>query len=357
MRKPQLDRFFEYKNVVSILGKDFLPTELHKRRLNSILHEYSTFKAIESWIPAIAYMVLYNLTNYTGRLRRLKALGRKKQIRYGMLIQFGKDNFEKYIKQHTEKRTKHFRNRKQYWLSQGLDEAAAIDKVSEIQKSCAAQAAKKLKGTSEYSCRSITYWLSLGYSLEDARLEVKRVQGREHSAERNAKWLKTLSDKPLAEKELISLKKGHSVESYMAKGMTEKEATKLSRTFFAKRRDYSLISQKLFEMVEAKLDTTCYFKLRNYEKQFNGKNVDFYSNSVVIEFYGDYWHANPERYTNDFVIYGKTAKQIWQDDKDRLDLILKHPAVSKIGIVWESEFRKNPDIVIQSILQFIKGEI
>lgn len=62
------------------------------------------------------------------------------------------------------------------------------------------------------------------------------------------------------------------------------------------------------------------------------------SSKLIIEYYGDYWHANPKKYKPDDVIKqtGMTAKQIWERDQ------LKNLTAMKRGftveIVWESEW-------------------
>lgn len=58
--------------------------------------------------------------------------------------------------------------------------------------------------------------------------------------------------------------------------------------------------------------------------------------NLVVEFYGDYWHANPKIYDADFKIVKKTSQEIWEYDRIRNETLKKDFGVDLI-IVWESE--------------------
>ena len=66
--------------------------------------------------------------------------------------------------------------------------------------------------------------------------------------------------------------------------------------------------------------------------------VDFYieSHNLYIEFYGDYWHANPSKYQADYFnkTIKMTAKEIWNKNKFRLNELLNYKD-SNILVVWE----------------------
>ncbi len=74
--------------------------------------------------------------------------------------------------------------------------------------------------------------------------------------------------------------------------------------------------------------------------------VDLYDETTnkVIEFYGDFWHANPLIYKeNDIVRNGLTAKEIWNHDMERINL-LKEKFNLNVRIVWEYD-SKNQNIL------------
>ena len=77
---------------------------------------------------------------------------------------------------------------------------------------------------------------------------------------------------------------------------------------------------------------------------------------MVIEFNGLYWHADPRLYesTDVFKRNGNTttAQRIWDKDKKRKEniiRILNNPIYIE---VWESDWKENPDKVIEEILKY-----
>ena len=75
---------------------------------------------------------------------------------------------------------------------------------------------------------------------------------------------------------------------------------------------------------------------------------DFIVNSsIVIECFGDFWHANPSKYEDDFVLYAaKTAKAQRAFDKNRLGLLSEK--FEHIVILWENEINSSD---IETILK------
>lgn len=73
------------------------------------------------------------------------------------------------------------------------------------------------------------------------------------------------------------------------------------------------------------------------EENIGVKSVDYYlpEYNIVIEYYGDYWHCNPKKYESNFFHpqIKLTAKEIWNKDKIRLDMILNE--VNSVIIIWE----------------------
>jgi very-short-patch-repair endonuclease len=70
--------------------------------------------------------------------------------------------------------------------------------------------------------------------------------------------------------------------------------------------------------------------------------------NFIIEFYGDYWHANPRIFnSNDIIHHGLTAKQIWHNDIKRED-ILKNNGF-RIFTVWQDEWKNNRKNIIRII--------
>ena len=72
--------------------------------------------------------------------------------------------------------------------------------------------------------------------------------------------------------------------------------------------------------------------------------------NIIIEFYGDYWHANPKTFkANDIVHHKLTAKQIWNRNKKRLNILKNNGFI--IFIIWQNEYENDKQKTIQSLIK------
>lgn len=96
---------------------------------------------------------------------------------------------------------------------------------------------------------------------------------------------------------------------------------------------------------------------RNISIPYNdGKNWYVYDMGLknkLIEYNGDYWHANPSIYTEEF--YNKTskmsAKDIWNKEKHK-DCVAKENGYEVLK-VWETDYKKNPRAEIEKCINFL----
>ncbi len=134
---------------------------------------------------------------------------------------------------------------------------------------------------------------------------------------------------------------------------------------------YSKISQQLFNQISQKLSQKSKYFM--YPQAINSNNqlqfelninnkfyfIDFYDKETkrAIEFYGEYWHASPEKYNyNDTVnLPGKQllAQEIWKKDQKRINLLLQTQEISQILIVWQQEYKNNPEEILNKCIQFL----
>lgn len=71
---------------------------------------------------------------------------------------------------------------------------------------------------------------------------------------------------------------------------------------------------------------------------------------IIIEFYGNYWHANPKLFKAEDIFHHKLkAKDIWKKDKERIN-ILKNNGF-KILIVWQDDYQKNKQKCIDDLIK------
>ncbi len=111
---------------------------------------------------------------------------------------------------------------------------------------------------------------------------------------------------------------------------------------------------------------TLYFNAT--EKKFEGDSpfshffVDFYIEeySIAIEFFGDYWHANPMLYEEDEKIsYSsgiKSAKEIWQKDKAREEYLSNKYNMVFLH-VWEKDVIDDFEKTFNNLKEEIKNAI
>jgi hypothetical protein len=174
----------------------------------------------------------------------------------------------------------------------------------------------------------LQYWINRGFTEEEAREKVRQRQqttklerfierygeekGRDRWASRQEKWMSGLKESGMFS--------GYSAKS--RKLFTELDRIK-PRLLFAE-------NEKAFKCGTQVITVDCYDP----------------STNKVIEFYGNYWHANPETYKADDIIRttGRSAKEIWDRDLVRIRLLAEKGI--KVMVVWESEYNQNPQLVV-----------
>lgn len=73
--------------------------------------------------------------------------------------------------------------------------------------------------------------------------------------------------------------------------------------------------------------------------------------NLLIEYNGDYWHCNPKKYNSTYYNKkkSKTAKEIWEYYKNKLDLVKKYNY--NCIVIWESDYKKDKTIINKLIKQ------
>lgn len=78
--------------------------------------------------------------------------------------------------------------------------------------------------------------------------------------------------------------------------------------------------------------------------------------NLIIEFFGDYWHCNPKKYSQDYYNQKKslTAKEIWEYDSKRIDLIKSYGY--NLEVIWESDLKNDIKLINQTIEKYVKSK-
>lgn len=163
----------------------------------------------------------------------------------------------------------------------------------------------------------------------------------------------------------VCTKKALVLENFINKYGLELGKEKFS---VLKNKSYSDVSQALFIKIDHQLgefSKDSRYATKNAEEVINlffedgtckTCQPDYKLNTKIIEFNGDFWHANPLYYKSGEFIYtnGKhLVDDIWSADKIRKD------ALERLGysvmVVWEHDYYSNPDKVVDECVAFLKS--
>jgi len=170
-----------------------------------------------------------------------------------------------------------------------------------------------------------------------------------------------------------SLKKTHSYEQYLisANGDVELATERWHNYLKNFKPGKSNVSIELFDRLRDDILQCTEFKKIFYANnnqewfvRFNNKEIyfiDFFLKDTgkVIEFYGDYWHANPNQYdVSQTISYpggvNRQVSEIWNSDAERIKNIMSVPYIRDVMIIWESDFKRDKYAIINKCLEFLK---
>lgn len=128
----------------------------------------------------------------------------------------------------------------------------------------------------------------------------------------------------------------------------------------SKVKNYSKVSQELFFLLKPLCVDECYFAENNGEKMFKYTDCsikpDFVYKNLIIEFYGDIYHANPRLYNENDTpnIYHrkKKAYTIWEEDLKKNSLL--RGSGYTVLIVWEHDYKMKKNEIINRLKEEIK---
>ena len=268
--------------------------------------------------------------------------------------------------------------RVEYWIKRGYSEEEAVIKVSTIQDNTSLESFIARYGEEEGQIRynkyidllrakskvCIEYWLSLGYSEEDA---VKKIS--EHQSEVSKRgpaniryWLDRGYDEEAAEQMRLSVirsKFANCTAYWLDRGYDLEEAQLMVKQTQSSRGKLGMLAQ--LGRARSKLEQIFDEKTNQYEKIWpssverkDGSYYfpDFEFKGCFVEIYGDYWHANPSLYGPESKIKDYIAKDKWKKDGLRIEEIQEITG-KPVFIIWESDFNK-PNVLEEKIYEISK---
>ena len=123
----------------------------------------------------------------------------------------------------------------------------------------------------------------------------------------------------------------------------------------AKNKSVSSAESHLFELFREQFPTIeQQFIMRFIRSGSKRKySYDFKYENKIIEFHGDYWHAHPLLYAENF-IHPKTKRsslETWIHDCQKTQHAIDHGF--SVLIVWESDYKSNKQEVIDRCIRFL----
>jgi very-short-patch-repair endonuclease len=262
---------------------------------------------------------------------------------------------------------------KKYWVEKkGLTEEEAILKIKEIQSNNAKKRSKESYKNMLMPWQE-EYWVKEGFSKIEAKEKSNENRNKlsinSLSKTKKEEILKnrknTYYNKSLEEREKINKSRGRTKEELIEKyGETYVEELSIKRgsgrknSFF---RRYSKISKIFFDELNENVDKELLYAEKEKWVRYNsnkGFYVDCLYKNKIIEFNGDFYHANPKLYESTSIIKMsakkiQTAKEIWKKDEFRIKKL------SDLGydilIIWETEIRENKKEILNKCIKFLNN--
>lgn len=187
----------------------------------------------------------------------------------------------------------------------------------------------------------VEYYVNKGFSIDEAKKIISerqktfsldiciqkygQVMGEKVFKERQYKWMSNLDSKPIGKKIEISRKKL----------MNHSGFSKISQKLFWSIFDNFQNNNIRFEELNSEI--VRYDK--EYKLHYKYDFVDF-TTKKCIEFNGDYWHCNPNKYDESFIhlVSKIKALDVWK--KDELKIKWMEDRGFKVMTVWEHDYKK-----------------
>lgn len=237
----------------------------------------------------------------------------------------------------------------EYWISLGYSEAEATEIISKKNGEYY-RLRGPLKPESTFLC--VEYYTSRGYTEQEA---VEIIRNRQdttseesfrsrYGVEEGSRLYREYWDKISSQRKFPALVERYGLESAIER--LEKRRCKAS---------VSNASQMFFQRLLQSLDESgidygsFYYEYgKGTRERYYFYDLCFSQRKLVIEYHGDYWHANPNIYEETWVhpVTKKTAKEIWEYDETKISTIRN--LGFDVVIVWESD---DEDVAIQDIMR------
>lgn len=364
--------------------------EKYPEKWRLLCEEYSYDEAVELYYKfSRSFCLEKYIYNFGEEEGKKKYEEKKSKIKYGVRLE---DMVEKHGKEVGTKKYENWKKSvagtKENFIKRHGDKGE--EKYNEFTRKCAVSDKIKNDPESKYNNRSfntrLQFYLDKGFSDIEAKKKLSERQkttsldklikkygektGKEKYIEYNKKKVNNLENFIDRHGELAGVEKFEKYKETLKlvrskESLIKKNGLKWYNDYVIKKTSnfsnvkYSQISFFLFEKVMLDLgdkfkkvyygENEYVFYFRNEE--FSLIRPDFFIKDIgyCVEFYGDYWHKNPN------VDKYKDSKYdaVREKDKRRVDVMINEFGVD-VDIVWESDYIKNPGKIISEIINKVK---
>lgn len=265
---------------------------------------------------------------------------------------------------------------KEFWIKRGFTEEQAIVEISKKQSEISLKRDRNKKILSPYDEK---YYINKGINnkkeIKKLILELKNRTNpynkwsKKELKEVIEKRKQTYYNKSETQREKINKSRGLNKNQLYEKFGIEKTEIILNNRGKGIRRPYekkfSKISLELYNTLSEMNKDKIFLYGKNEKfipiKDLNNKKgyfVDFLyvEKNKIIEFNGDFWHFNPNKYiAESFCVLNGVkviAENVWEQDRIKLES-LKNNGFDVL-VVWENEYINNKDLVIKKCDEFLK---
>lgn len=210
-----------------------------------------------------------------------------------------------------------------HWTKKGYSEEQAIEKVAEFQR------IQSLKGNNELT---------------------RAKRSEKNTGDKNPMSLDSISKREgvtIAEAHALTPCYGRTGEQHpmFGKKHTDEALLKISSAHHLSNPDYRSKSERAV----AEYCSTLSDIQHNVSVTRWNVDVKFTCKRLIVEFFGDYWHMNPNKFTSTAVhnLMQKSAVEIWERDARKLKELdeLGYTVV----VIWESDWRFNKEACMKRI--------
>lgn len=244
-----------------------------------------------------------------------------------LMCYYDKETSEQIIKNSNVLKKKGLPNTIDFWIHKGctLEEAITQQKLTQKNRSMKSPSAQP--GAKGYTNRFLNFWIKKGYSEEEAKIKLKESQ--------------TTNGLPYYIKKYGELSGTTKYNARIEKWLSSPNNIKMTK-------GRSKNSIELFEKIG-------FGFFGENEKTVRGKTkvhrVDYIFENKIIEFFGDYWHGNPKLFFEGQMIRKKKIEDVWKHDAEKIIDLQQNDY--KILIIWENDYRKNPEKTLDTCKEFI----